>query len=76
MYVVPKKAGITVTKNDKGEELQTHLPMKWRACIDYRKLNAATRKDHFALPLLTKFLTSFQVKDFIASLTATLGIIS
>ena len=34
-HVVPKKAGITVTKNDKGEELQTRLPTKWRVCIDY-----------------------------------------
>ena len=30
VHVVPKKAGITVTTNDKGEELQTRLPTKWR----------------------------------------------
>ena len=47
---VPKKAGVTVTKNKKGEEIQTHLQMKWRVCIDYGKLNSATKKDH--LPLL------------------------
>ena len=28
MHVVPKKAGITVTTNDKGKELQTRLPTK------------------------------------------------
>ena len=28
VHVVPKKAGITVTTNDKGEELQTRLPTK------------------------------------------------
>ena len=28
VHVVPKKVGITVTMNDKGEELQTCLPMK------------------------------------------------
>ena len=37
VHVIPKKAGITVTTNDKGEELQTHLSTKWRVCIDYRK---------------------------------------
>ena len=35
VHVVPKKAGITVTTNDKGKELQTRLPTKWRVCIDY-----------------------------------------
>ena len=28
VHVVPKKAGITVTTNDKGKELQTRLPTK------------------------------------------------
>ena len=32
VHVVPKKAGITVSTNDKGEELQMHLPTKWRVC--------------------------------------------
>ena len=47
MHVVPKKAGITVMRNDKGKELQTRLPAKWRECIGYQKLNAMTKKDHF-----------------------------
>ena len=34
VHVVPKKAGITVMTNDKGEEIQTRLPTKWRVCID------------------------------------------
>ena len=42
--------------NDKGEEIQTRLPTKWRVCIDYRKLNAATKKDHFALPFIDQIL--------------------
>ena len=47
MHVVLKKAGVTVTTNEKGEEIQTRLPTKWRVCIDYWKLNFATKKDHF-----------------------------
>ena len=56
VHVVPKKARVTVTVNNKGEEIQTRLPTKWRVCIDYRKLNAATKKDHFSLPFINQIL--------------------
>ena len=45
-----------MTVNDKGEEIQTRLPTKWQVCIDYRKLNAATKKDHFSLPFIDQIL--------------------
>ena len=54
--VVPKKSGITVVKNEKGEIIPTRVPSSWRMCIDYRKLNAVTRKDHFPLPFLDQIL--------------------
>lgn len=45
--VVPKKSEITVVKNKNVEPIPTRIPSSWRMCIDYRKLNDATRKDHF-----------------------------
>ncbi|KAJ9689244.1 hypothetical protein PVL29_014756 [Vitis rotundifolia] len=54
--VVPKKSGIRVVQNDKGEEVSTRLTSGWRVCIDYRKLNTVTRKNHFPLPFIDQVL--------------------
>nr|CAN66942.1 hypothetical protein VITISV_010069 [Vitis vinifera] len=54
--VVPKKSGITVVQNEKGEEVGTCLTSGWMVCIDYRKLNAVTRKYHFPLPFIDQVL--------------------
>nr|GFA25505.1 reverse transcriptase domain-containing protein [Tanacetum cinerariifolium] len=47
-----QKGGMTVIKNDENELVPTRLVTGWRVCIDYEKLNEATRKDHFPLPFM------------------------
>ncbi|CAN6544134.1 unnamed protein product [Malus baccata var. baccata] len=53
---VPKKSGVTVVENEENELVPTRIQTGWRVCIDYRKLNATTRKDHFPLPFLDQML--------------------
>jgi hypothetical protein len=56
VQVVPKKSGITVVENAEGELVPTRVQNGWRVCIDYRKLNSSTRKDHFPLPFIDQMI--------------------
>ena len=56
VHVVPKKGGFTVIRNEKNELIPTRTVTGWRVCIDYRKLNTPTRKDHFPLPFIDQML--------------------
>ncbi|RDX73481.1 Retrovirus-related Pol polyprotein from transposon 17.6, partial [Mucuna pruriens] len=54
VQVVPKKSRMTVMKNQQDE---------LRVCIDYRRLNQATRKDHFPLPFIDQMLEKIAGKS-------------
>ena len=56
VHVVPKKGGFTVIRNEKNELIPTRTVTRWRVCIDYIKLNTATRKDHFPLPFINQMI--------------------
>ncbi|GJZ14335.1 reverse transcriptase domain-containing protein [Tanacetum coccineum] len=64
VHCVPKKGGITVVANEDNELIPTRLVTGWRVCIDYRKLNEATRKDHFPLPFMDQMLERLAGNEF------------
>ncbi|GJY92830.1 reverse transcriptase domain-containing protein [Tanacetum coccineum] len=56
VHCMPKKGGMTVVTNEDNELIPTRLVTRWCVCIDYRKLNDATCKDHFTLPFMDQML--------------------
>ncbi|GJR80169.1 reverse transcriptase domain-containing protein [Tanacetum coccineum] len=73
VHCVPKKGGITVVANEENELISTRLVTGWRVCIDYRKLNEATRKDHFPLPFMDQMLERLAGNEFYCFLDGFLG---
>ncbi|XP_015158613.1 RNA-directed DNA polymerase homolog [Solanum tuberosum] len=53
---VPKKGGIIVVPNEKNELVPIRPVTGLRVCMDYRKLNAWTKKDHFSIPFMDQML--------------------
>ena len=73
IQVVPKKFRVTVVVNENNELIPTRVTLGWRVCIDYRKLNAGTRKDHFPLPFMVKCWRELQGMDSIVFSMGTQG---
>ena len=62
--IVPKKSGVTMVENENNELIPTPVTSSWRVCIDYRKLNEGTRKDHFPLPFVYQMLERVAGHEF------------
>ena len=71
--VMPKKSRVTTMHNEKGEEMPTRLIIGWRVCIDYRRLNEVTIKDHFPLPFMDQLLERIFGQPFYCFLDGYLG---
>nr|GEV23285.1 reverse transcriptase domain-containing protein [Tanacetum cinerariifolium] len=64
----PLEGGFTVVENEENELILTRLVTGWRVCIDYRKLNEATHKDHFHLPFMDQMLERLARNKYYCSL--------
>ncbi|GJZ35875.1 reverse transcriptase domain-containing protein [Tanacetum coccineum] len=67
------KGGFTVVENDENELIPTRLVTGWRVCIDYRKLNEATRKDHFPIQFMDQMLERLAGNEYYCFLDSFLG---
>ncbi|GKD67530.1 hypothetical protein Tco_1321620 [Tanacetum coccineum] len=73
VHCVPKKGGMTIVENKDNELISTRLVTGWRICIDYQKLNDATRKDHFPLPFMDQMLERIAGNEYYCFLDGFLG---
>nr|GEX78086.1 reverse transcriptase domain-containing protein [Tanacetum cinerariifolium] len=65
------QGGFTIVKNEENELIPTRLVTGWRVFIDYRKLNEATRKDHFSLLFMDQMLERLAGNDYYCFLDGT-----
>ncbi len=52
VHIVPKKTSLTLVLNAQNELIPIKAQNGWRMCINFRKLNLDTRKDHLPLPFI------------------------
>ena len=64
VQVVPKKGGMTVIRTQNEILLPSRTMTGWKICIDYRRLNKATRKNHFPLSFLDQMLDRLVGHDY------------
>jgi hypothetical protein len=73
IQVVPKKGGMIVVKNENNELISQRTITGWQMCIDYRKLNMTTKKDHFLLPFIDEMLERLVNHSFFCFLDGYFG---
>jgi len=64
VQMVPKKSGVIFIHNEKNELIPTRTVTGWRMCIDYIKLNQATRNDHFPFSFMDQMLERLARKAY------------
>nr|GEX96796.1 reverse transcriptase domain-containing protein [Tanacetum cinerariifolium] len=60
-------------ENEENALIPTRLVIGWPVCINYQKLNEATRKDHFPLPFMDQMLERLAGNEFYCFLDSFFG---
>ncbi|KAK1667999.1 hypothetical protein QYE76_056158 [Lolium multiflorum] len=68
VHCVPKKGGMTVVPNDNDELIPQRVVVGYRMCIDFRKVNKVTKKDHYPLPFIDQICMSAIFHGFCESI--------
>ncbi|KAK1629699.1 hypothetical protein QYE76_004014 [Lolium multiflorum] len=68
VHCVPKKGGMTVVPNDNDELIPQRIVVGYRMCIDFRKVNKVTKKDHYPLPFIDQICMSAIFHGFCESI--------
>ena len=69
----PKMGCMKVVRNEKNELIPTRTVTRWRICMDYRKLNEATRKDHYLVPFIDQMMGRLARQEYYCFLDGYLG---
>ena len=56
VHCIPKKGGISIVANEDNDLVPTRTVIGYGMCVDFRKLNKWTRKDHYPLPFINEIL--------------------
>jgi hypothetical protein len=62
MHCAPKKGGITIVPNENNELIPQRVVVGCRMCIEFRKVNKRTKKDHYPLPFIDQMLERLSKK--------------
>jgi hypothetical protein len=62
VHCIPKKGGITVVPNENNELIPQRVVVGYMMCIDFRKVNKVTKKDHYPLPFIDQMLERLSKK--------------
>jgi hypothetical protein len=63
VHCLPKKGGIIVVPNENNELIPQRVVVGYRMCIDFRKVNKVTKKDHYPLPFIDQMLERLSKKN-------------
>ncbi|XP_049381355.1 uncharacterized protein LOC125845910 [Solanum stenotomum] len=61
---VPKKEGMMVVTNEKNELIPIRTVIGWHICMDYMKINDATRNDHYPVSFIEQMLDRLAGQEY------------